>query len=69
MLSVERAWRRKGIGQPGPYDTSLEALLTGLTISARKLVALAIDSMKEHGAHEVRHSSNHRGFFTEVFSF
>jgi peptide alpha-N-acetyltransferase len=50
MLSVDKAWRRRGIGESIPTqisDTRAEDL-------ASKLVELAIAEMGACGAHEVR---------------
>jgi hypothetical protein len=51
MLSVDKSWRRRGIGE-------LFASNRGRAhTAASKLVELAISEMKAGGAHEVHHHS------------
>jgi len=53
MLSVERSWRRRGIGMSVWPIGATESFEADLYLSARKLVEMTIDAMREKGADEV----------------
>ena len=51
MLSVDRSWRRKGIGASTVHFTCVSGVLRARTAS--QLVQLVIAEMQLRGAHEV----------------